>query len=345
MQKNIAVITGITGQDGSYLAEFLLEKGYTVYGLNRRTSSPNTTRIEHILADPNFHLLEFDMSDTISMMRIFKKITTNYDKLEVYNLAAQSHVWTSFYQPEHSTIVDALGPLKLLEVIHMLDLKNLRFYQASTSELYGKVQQIPQTETTPFYPRSPYAIAKLYSYWITRNYRESYGLYACNGILFNHESERRGNEFVTRKISLGVANYRKDKSSVLKIGNLDAKRDWGYAKDYVEGMWLMLQQEKADDYVLASGETHSVREFIEKAFAVINVCIKWEGEGCSEKGYNKENGDLIVEVNADYYRPSEVDLLLGDPRKAECELNWKRHVSFDEIVRRMVLYDCNRRVS
>ena len=340
MLKNIAVITGITGQDGSYLAEFLLEKGYDVYGLNRRTSSPNTSRIEHILNAPNFHLLEFDMSDTISMMRIFKKIPNTYDQLEVYNLAAQSHVWTSFYQPEHSTIVDALGPLKLLEVIHMLDLKNVRFYQASTSELYGKVQEIPQSETTPFYPRSPYAVAKLYSFWITRNYRESYGLYACNGILFNHESERRGNEFVTRKISLAVAKYGKDKSSVLRIGNLDAKRDWGYAKDYVEGMWLMLQQEEAEDYVLASGETHSVREFVEKAFAVIGVIVEWKGIGVEEKGYNKENGDLLVEVNPEFYRPAEVDLLIGDPRKAEQRLQWKRKVAFDEIVRRMVEYDC-----
>lgn len=338
--KKIAVVTGITGQDGSYLAEFLLEKNYLVLGLNRRTSSPNTSRIEHILNHPNFQLHEFDMSDTISMVRIFKKIPKDYDKLEVYNLAAQSHVWTSFYQPEHSTIVDALGPLKLLEVIQMLELKNVKFYQASTSELYGKVQEIPQTERTPFYPRSPYAVAKLYSFWITKNYRESYGLFACNGILFNHESERRGVEFVTRKITLAVAKYKKDRSSVLEIGNLDAKRDWGYAKDYVEGMWLMLQQDEADDYVLASGETHSVREFVEKAFAVIGVFIQWVGTGTLEKGFNAENGDLLVEVNPQFYRPAEVELLIGDPSKAEHKLKWKRHVSFDELIKRMVEYDC-----
>jgi GDPmannose 4,6-dehydratase len=336
----IGIITGITGQDGSYLAELLLEKNYLVYGLNRRTSTPNTSRIAHLLENPNFHLVEFDMTDTTSMIHVFKKVRKDYDVLEVYNLAAQSHVWTSFYQPEHSTVVDAIGPLKLLEVIRILELKNVRFYQASTSELYGKVQEIPQSETTPFYPRSPYAISKLYSFWITKNYRESYGMYTCNGILFNHESERRGHEFVTRKITLGVAKYLKTKSSVLEIGNLDAKRDWGYAPDYVEGMWRILQQDEPDDYVLATGETHTVREFIEKAFAIIGITIEWRGQEVNEKGYDKETGNLIVEVNPQFYRPAEVDLLIGNPSKAEDRLKWLRTVSFDEMIQRMVTYDC-----
>lgn len=335
----VGIITGITGQDGSYLAELLLEKNYIVYGLNRRTSSPNTSRISHLLDKPNFHLVEFDMSDTTSMIHVFKKVRKDYDVLEVYNLAAQSHVWTSFYQPEHSTVVDAIGPLKLLEVIRILELKNVRFYQASTSELYGKVQEIPQSETTPFYPRSPYAISKLYSFWITKNYRESYGMYACNGILFNHESERRGHEFVTRKITLGVAKYLKTKKTILEIGNLDAKRDWGYAPDYVEGMWKILQQDEPDDYVLATGETHTVREFIEKAFAIIGITIEWRGEEVNEKGYDKETGNLVVEVNPQFYRPAEVDLLIGNPKKAENTLKWLRTVSFDEMIKRMVEYD------
>lgn len=336
----IAVITGVAGQDGSYLTELLLDKGYIVYGLNRRTSLPNTARIEHLLNHPNFKLCEFDMSDSISIMRVLKKIPTDYECLEIYNLAAQSHVWTSFYQPEHSTIVDALGTLKLLEVILMLELKNIRFYQASSSELFGKVQEIPQSESTPFYPRSPYAISKLYSFWITKNYRESYGMYACNGILFNHESERRGVEFVSRKITLGVAKYMKDSSSVIKIGNLDAKRDWGYAKDYVEGMWRILQQEQPDDYVLASGETHTVRELVEKAFCVVGIEIVWKGVAQDEKGYNKETGDLLIEIDPSFYRPAEVDLLIGDSRKAETKLQWKRNISFDEMIRRMVEHDC-----
>lgn len=338
MKSKFAIVTGVTGQDGSYLAELLLEKDYIVYGLNRRTSLPNTSRITHILKHPHFHLYEFDMSDSISMMRVFKNIPNNYDVLEVYNLAAQSHVWTSFYQPEHSTIIDALGTLKLLEVILILELKNVRFYQASSSELYGKVQDVPQKETTPFYPRSPYAISKLYSFWITKNYRESYGIFTCNGILFNHESERRGGEFVTRKITLGVANYLKSRT-FFEIGNLDAKRDWGYAKDYVEGMWLMLQHNEPDDFVLATGETHSVREFIEKAFEVVGITVRWEGNTISEKGYNKENGDLLVQVNPTFYRPAEVDLLIGDPTKAETILGWRRKVTFDDLVRKMVIHD------
>ncbi len=335
----VGIITGITGQDGSYLAELLLEKNYIVYGLNRRTSSPNTSRISHLLNKPNFHLVEFDMSDTTSMIHVFKKVPKDYEVLEVYNLAAQSHVWTSFYQPEHSTVVDAIGPLKLLEVIRILELKNVRFYQASTSELYGKVQEIPQSETTPFYPRSPYAISKLYSFWITKNYRESYGMYACNGILFNHESERRGHEFVTRKITLGVAKYVKTKNSILAIGNLDAKRDWGYAPDYVEGMWRILQQDEPDDYILATGETHTVREFIEKAFAIVGITVEWRGQEVNEKGYDKETGNLVVEVNPQFYRPAEVDLLIGNPSKAEDTLKWLRTVSFDEMIKRMVEYD------
>lgn len=338
---NIAVITGVAGQDGSYLSELLLEKGYQIIGLNRRTSSPNTSRIEHLLNNKNFSIVEFDMSDTTSMIHVFKNIPKDYKVLEIYNLAAQSHVWTSFYQPEHSTMVDALGPLKLLEVIRMLELKNVRFYQASSSELFGKVQEIPQSETTPFYPRSPYAIAKLYSFWITKNYRESYGMFTCNGILFNHESERRGVEFVSRKITLGVGKYLKTKNSVIEIGNLDAKRDWGYAKDYVEGMWRILQYDIPDDYVLASGETHTVREFVEKAFRVVGIEIEWQGEKENERGYNRDNGDLLIEVNSKFYRPAEVDLLIGNSSKAEQILGWKRHVSFDEMIKRMVEHDCN----
>lgn len=339
MSGKVAVVTGITGQDGSYLVELLLEKGYQVYGLNRRTSTPNTSRISHILNHPNFKISEFDMSDSISMMRILKKIPRDYEQLEIYNLAAQSHVWTSFYQPEHSTIVDALGTLKLLEVILMLEFKNVRFYQASSSELFGKVQAVPQNETTPFYPRSPYAVAKLYSYWITRNFRESYGLFACNGILFNHESERRGDEFVSRKITRGVAKYMKDSSSIIELGNLDAKRDWGYAKDYVEGMWRILQHTEPDDYVLATGEAHSVREFVEKAFRVVNVIVEWKGEKEDEKGYNKDNGDLLVSVNSKYYRPAEVDLLVGDSSKARALLGWSPKISFDKMIEEMVLND------
>lgn len=334
----VGIITGITGQDGSYLAELLLDKGYYVIGLNRRTSLPNTQRIDHIIGNKNFELREFDMTDIVSMIHALRNLPDN-DRIEVYNLAAQSHVLTSFYQPEHSADVDALGTLKILEAIRIVGLKNVRFYQASTSELYGKVQEIPQSETTPFYPRSPYGVAKLYSFWIVKNYRESYDMFACNGILFNHESERRGHEFVSRKISLGVSKSRKDESFVLKMGNLNAKRDWGHAKDYVEGMWRMLQSESPDDYVLASGETHTVREFIEKAFQVIDVTISWEGEGENEKGYDSKTGRLLVEVDPKYYRPAEVDILIGTPSKAERELGWKRNISFDQLVKRMVEND------
>lgn len=338
MTMKVGIITGITGQDGSYLAELLLDKGYYVIGLNRRTSLPNTQRIDHIIGNKNFELREFDMTDIVSMIHALRNLPEN-DRIEIYNLAAQSHVLTSFYQPEHSADVDALGTLKILEAIRIVGLKNVRFYQASTSELYGKVQEIPQSETTPFYPRSPYGVAKLYSFWIVKNYRESYDMFACNGILFNHESERRGHEFVSRKISLGVSKSRKDESFVLKMGNLNAKRDWGHAKDYVEGMWRMLQSESPDDYVLASGETHTVREFIEKAFQVIDVTISWEGEGENEKGYDSKTGRLLVEVDPKYYRPAEVDILIGTPSKAERELGWKRNISFDQLVKRMVEND------
>lgn len=334
----VGIITGVTGQDGSYLAELLLDKGYYVIGLNRRTSLPNTQRIDHLIGNTRFTLREFDMTDIVSMIHAIRDLPDN-DGVEIYNLAAQSHVLTSFYQPENSANVDALGTLKLLEAIRIVGLKHVRFYQASTSELYGKVQEIPQSETTPFYPRSPYGVAKLYSFWIVKNYRESYGIFACNGILFNHESERRGHEFVSRKISLGVVRSQKEPSFILKMGNLNAKRDWGHAKDYVEGMWRMLQSETPDDYVLASGETHTVREFIEKAFEVIGVSIDWKGEGDSEKGYDKSTGRLLVEVDPTYYRPAEVDILIGNPTKAETKLGWKRNISFNDLVKQMVEYD------
>ena len=334
----VGVVTGVTGQDGSYLVELLLEKGYYVVGLNRRTSLPNTQRIQHVIGHERFELREFDMTDIVSMIHALRNLPEN-EQIEVYNLAAQSHVMTSFYQPEHSADVDALGTLKLLEAIRIVDLKNVRFYQASTSELYGKVQEIPQTETTPFYPRSPYGVAKLYSFWIVKNYRESYGMFACNGILFNHESERRGHEFVSRKISIGVVKSMSDKTFVLKIGNLNAKRDWGHAKDYVEGMWRMLQADVADDFVLASGETHTVREFVEKAFQVVGVTLAWKTDGETERGYDESSGRLLVETDKMHYRPAEVDILIGNPRKAESELGWRRHVSFDALVSGMVKYD------
>jgi GDPmannose 4,6-dehydratase len=339
MNSRVAIITGITGQDGSYLAELLLEKGYRVYGLNRRTSLSNTARIDHLLSHPAFELREFDMTDIVSMLHAMK-LDTNYERVEVYNLAAQSHVHTSFFQPETSANVDALGTLRILEAIRFLNIPNVRFYQASTSELYGKVMEVPQSETTPFYPRSPYGVAKLYSFWIVKNYRESYGLFACNGILFNHESERRGPEFVSRKITLGVASSQKDPSFVLAIGNLHAKRDWGHARDYVEGMWRMLQADSPDDYVLATGETHTVREFIEKAFAIVGIRMRWEGEGVDETGYDAESGRCLVVVDTKYYRPAEVDLLIGNPTKAQTTLGWTRTVPFDTLVERMVRHDC-----
>ena len=328
-----AVITGVTGQDGSYLAELLLLKDYDVYGIARRTSRSNTERIASILDHPRFFLKEADLTDANSLRSVFEEVS-EYKRIEVYNLGAQSHVHTSFRQPELTADVDALGPLRILEILRSMNLTNARFYQASTSELYGKVVETPQSETTPFYPRSPYGVAKLYAFWIVKNYRESYGMFACNGILFNHESERRGEEFITRKITKGIAKLRKDPEFVLELGNLDAKRDWGYAPDYVEGMWRMLQQEKPDDYVLATGETHTVREFLETAWGP----IIWKGQGVNERGEDS-TGRVIVKVNPEFYRPSEVELLIGDATKARTKLGWKSKTTFSQLVSQMVIHD------
>lgn len=336
--SKVALITGITGQDGSYLTELLLKKDYTVYGILRRSSTQNTERIQHLLSNPKLCLREADMSDTISLQSVVSELST-YDRIEIYNLAAQSHVHTSFRQPEYTADVDGLGPLRLLESVRTLHLiPKVRFYQASTSELFGKVVETPQTETTPFYPRSPYGVAKLYAYWIVKNYRESYGMFACNGILFNHESERRGSEFVTRKITLGVAKSVEDPSHIVEIGNLDVSRDWGHAEDYVYGMWLMLQQETPRDYVLATGKTHTVREFIEAAFSCIDVTLTWTGNGLEEKGMD-QHGRIRVAINPTYYRPCEVDFLVGDASLAHNELKWNPQVSFQELVSRMVKHD------
>jgi GDPmannose 4,6-dehydratase len=328
-----AVITGVTGQDGSYLAELLLSKDYDVYGIARRTSRSNTERIVGILDHSRFFLKEADLTDSNSLRSVFEEVS-HYKRIEVYNLGAQSHVHTSFRQPELTADVDALGPLRILEILRSMNLTNARFYQASTSELYGKVMETPQSETTPFYPRSPYGVAKLYAFWIVKNYRESYGMFACNGILFNHESERRGEEFITRKITKGIARLKKDPEFVLELGNLDAKRDWGYAPDYVEGMWRMLQEEKPDDYVLATGETHTVREFLETAWGP----IIWKGQGIHERGEDS-SGRVIIKVNPEFYRPAEVELLIGNPRKAWCQLGWKATTTFSELVMRMVKHD------
>jgi GDPmannose 4,6-dehydratase len=328
-----AVITGVTGQDGSYLAELLLSKDYDVYGIARRTSRSNTERIVGILDHPRFFLKEADLTDVNSLRSVFEEVS-HYKRIEVYNLGAQSHVHTSFRQPELTADVDALGPLRILEILRSMNLSNARFYQASTSELYGKVMETPQSETTPFYPRSPYGVAKLYAFWIVKNYRESYGMFACNGILFNHESERRGEEFITRKITKGITRLKKDPEFVLELGNLDAKRDWGYAPDYVEGMWRMLQEEKPDDYVLATGETHTVREFLETAWGP----IIWKGQGVNERGEDI-NGRVIVKVNPEFYRPAEVELLIGNPTKAWTQLGWKATTTFSELVTRMVKHD------
>ena len=328
-----AVITGVTGQDGSYLAELLLSKDYDVYGIARRTSRSNTERIASILDHPRFFLKEADLTDANSLRSVFEEVS-EYKNIEVYNLGAQSHVHTSFRQPELTADVDGLGPLRILEILRTMNLTHARFYQASTSELYGKVMETPQSENTPFYPRSPYGVAKLYAYWIVKNYRESYGMFACNGILFNHESERRGEEFITRKITKGIARLKKDPEFFLELGNLDAKRDWGYAPDYVEGMWRMLQQEKPDDYVLATGETHTVREFLETAWGPIT----WKGEGVNERGEDS-TGRVIVRVNPEFYRPAEVELLIGNPTKAWTQLGWKSTTTFTELVKRMVLND------
>jgi len=344
----VALITGITGQDGSYLSELLLEKGYIVWGIIRRASSFNTKRIDHLTFDSKyenkFFLKYGDMTDTSCMVSILRQIKENYNdlkRLEVYNLAAQSHVQVSFETPEYTAETDALGVLRLLEAIRSSGYSDkIRFYQASTSEMFGKVQEVPQKETTPFYPRSPYGVAKLYAHWIVKNYRESYNMFACSGILFNHESPRRGETFVTRKITIELGRICHGKSDKLVLGNLDAKRDWGHAKNYVEGMWLMLQQEKPDDYVLATNEMRSVREFVEKAFVLKGFNIKWKGEGIEEVGYDANTGRELVFVSEKYYRPCEVDELLGDPSKAKKELGWEQKVSFEELVKEMVENDC-----
>ena len=334
----VAVITGITGQDGSYLAELLLEKGYSVVGLVRRSSSSSLGRLGAIVSHPNLDLRDGDMGDTTSIRSILQDVS-RYPRIEIYNLAAQSHVHTSFRQPEYTADVDALGPLRILETIRALGLVDkTRFYQASTSELFGKVVETPQTETTPFYPRSPYAVSKLYAFWIVKNYRESYGMFACNGILFNHESERRGEEFITRKVTLGLAKVYTDTNFTLEIGNLDARRDWGYAPEYVEGMWRMLQQELPDDFVLSTGETHSVREFIEACMKSIGHNITWSGQGVNEIGKD-ETGRIVFRINPTYYRPAEVDLLVGDASKARDRLGWEPNVTFSELASRMILHD------
>jgi GDPmannose 4,6-dehydratase len=336
--NRIAVITGITGQDGSYLAELLLEKNYHVIGLSRRSSNPNTERIAGILGHPRLQIVQADMGDSTSIMNVFLPLR-DAERIEVYNLAAQSQVHTSFSQPEYTADVNGLGPLRILETIRRLGLaEKTRFYQASTSELYGKVVEVPQSETTPFYPRSPYGVAKLYAFWIVKNYRESYGMFTCNGILFNHESERRGEDFITRKVTMSIAKIYSDPEFTLEIGNMDAKRDWGHAQDYVYGMWLMLQQNRPDDYVLATGETHTVREFIELAFKVAGHRILWEGSGIDEIGKD-ETGRTVLRVNPKFYRPAEVDLLVGDPTKANTVLGWVPQISFSRLVSRMTVAD------
>ncbi|UYI80040.1 MAG: GDP-mannose 4,6-dehydratase [Fusobacterium varium] len=344
--KKIALITGITGQDGSYLAELLLEKEYEVHGLIRRSSSFNTERIEHLYMNDliedmhkkrNFYLHYADMTDSMSITRLIREIKPT----EIYNLAAQSHVQVSFEVPEYTADADAIGTLRILEAVRFLEMeKSCRIYQASTSELFGRVQEVPQKETTPFYPTSPYAVAKQYGYWITKNYRDAYGIFAVNGILFNHESERRGESFVTRKITLAAARIAKGYQKKLYLGNLEALRDWGYAKDYVECMWLIMQQDKPDDYVIATGEQHSVKEFCELAFEEVGIKIKWEGEGISEKGINEGTGEVVIEVDPRYFRPSEVETLLGDPTKARTVLGWNpRKTSFKDLVKIMVKHD------
>ena len=327
-----ALITGITGQDGSYLAELLLEKGYDVYGIMRRKSVVDYGNASHIKDKINF--IYADMTDVISLISAMRISQAD----EVYNLAAQSFVATSWEQPLATAEIDALGVTNMLEAIRATNPK-CRFYQASTSEMFGLVQEIPQKETTPFYPRSPYGVAKLYGHWITKNYRESYGLYACSGILFNHESERRGKEFVTRKITDAVAKIKLGKQEYLELGNMDAKRDWGHSKDYVKAMWLMLQQETPDDYVIATNETRSVREFVEEAFKCVDIKIKWQGEGVNEIGIDVDTNNVVVKINPKFYRPAEVDILLGDPSKAEKNLGWKREISFGDLVKRMVEND------
>ena len=339
--SKVALVTGVTGQDGAYLSELLLSKGYIVHGIKRRSSSFNSARIDHMYQDPHvpgahFQIHYGDMTDSTNLIRIIQSVQPD----EIYNLAAQSHVQVSFETPEYTANADATGALRILEAIRILDLtKKTRFYQASTSELYGKVQEVPQKETTPFYPRSPYGVAKLYAYWITVNYREAYGMHASNGILFNHESPIRGETFVTRKITRAVAAIHLGVQKTLFIGNLDAKRDWGHARDYVEGMWRIVQQPEADDYVLATGEAHSVREFVELAFSKVGRKIEWRGKGVDEIGVDGATGETLVKIDSRYFRPTEVDLLLGDPSKARRVLGWEHKVSFPELVSEMVESD------
>jgi GDPmannose 4,6-dehydratase len=341
----VALITGITGQDGSYMAEFLLEKEYKVWGIIRRASDINTHRIEHLYYNTNLTIKYGDITDGSNLLHLIYQIKETYgeelERLEIYNLAAMSHVKVSFEMPEYSAEADGVGVLKLLEAIRSSGIQNkIRFYQASTSELYGFVQEVPQKETTPFYPRSPYGVAKLYGFWITKNYRESYNMFAVNGILFNHESPRRGPTFVTRKITKGLQMILKGERDRLVMGNINAKRDWGHAKDYVEGMWQMLQADKPQDYVLSTNEFHSVREFIEKAFALKDIEISWKGEGINEIGYDKNSGRELIFIDECYFRAAEVEELLGDSTKARTELGWKTRYSFEDLVKEMVEHDC-----
>jgi len=332
-----AIITGITGQDGSYLADFLLERGYEVHGIVRRSSMFNTKRIDHLRNSKNIHLYHGDLSDSSNINRLLQKVKPN----EIYNLGAQSHVAVSFEVPEYTAEVTGIGTIRLLDAIKDIGLET-KFYQASTSELFGGIPETaPQNENTPFHPRSPYGAAKLYSYWVTVNYREAYGMFACNGILFNHESPRRGGTFVTKKITKAVTDIHKGKQEILELGNLDAKRDWGYAKDYVEAMWLMLQQEKPDDFVIATGKTWTIRQFVEMAFLEIGYTIEWTGKGIEEIGVCKENGKIVVKVNPKYFRPAEVDFLWGDATKAKRILGWEAKTSLQELIKIMVKYDYN----
>ncbi|MDP1747320.1 MAG: GDP-mannose 4,6-dehydratase [Bacteroidota bacterium] len=337
----VALITGVTGQDGAYLAELLLAKGYTVHGLKRRSSMFNTGRIDHLYKDQHETKVKFflhygDLTDSTNLIRIIQETQPD----EIYNLAAQSHVKVSFDSPEYTANADAIGPLRILEAIRILKLESkTRFYQASTSEMYGYVQEIPQKETTPFYPRSPYGVAKVYAYWITKNYREAYNIYACNGILFNHESPIRGETFVTRKITRAVAKIHLKLQTKLFLGNLDSERDWGHAKDYVEGMWLMMQQKVADDYVLATGKKITVRKFVELAFAEVGITLKWEGKGVDEKGTDVATGNLIVEIDPRYFRPTEVELLIGDASKAKKDFGWEPKYTLEQLVKEMVESD------
>jgi len=334
MDNKVALITGITGQDGSYLAELLLSKGYEVHGIIRRSSSMNTGRIDHIYNNPKLHLHYGDVTDSLSIMNVLKK----HNPSEIYNLAAQSHVKVSFETPEYTATVDALGTLKILESVRILDMdKTCKIYQASTSEMFGLVQETPQKETTPFYPRSPYGVAKLYAYWITKNYRESYGMFCCSGILFNHESPRRGFNFVTKKVVDGLEAISAGRQECLYMGNLNALRDWGHAKDYVKAMWLMLQQDKPEDFVIATGKQYSVKDFIEKCAPYFYLKIRWEGEGLNEVGINVNTGKVIIKVDPKYFRPAEVETLLGDPSKAKSVLGWEPEYTFDALVEDMCI--------